>query len=63
VEARDGRKYVFAIDENTKFRSRNGQLDGLEDLAEGMILFVAGKEAGNDSYQALVIAQPLVTRP
>jgi len=63
VEARDGRKYVFVVDENTKFRSRNGQLSGLEDLTGGMTLFVAGNEAGSDSYQALVVAQPLLPRP
>jgi len=63
VEARDSRKYVFVVDENTKFRSRIGQLSGLEDLTEGMILFVVGKEAGSEVFRALVIAQPLLPRP
>ena len=63
VKARDGQQYVFVVDENTKFRSRNGKLSDLEDLTEGMILFVAGKEAGNESFQALVVAQPLLPRP
>lgn len=63
VQAHDGRQYVFQVSEDTRYRSRDGQLDGMEDLQAGMNVFVSGKELGSAGYTALVIARLQLPSP
>ena len=36
IKTRNGEELTFQVDENTRFKSRDGSLDGLEDLEVGM---------------------------
>jgi len=59
IKDRNGQQHTFQVTVNTRFRSRGGQISGLEDLKEGMPVIVGAKELGNGTYQAeLVIAMP-----
>lgn len=55
IKARDGQEYTFQVTGDTKFRSRGGQVQSLEDLKEGMLVIVGAKELGNGDYQAQVV--------
>ncbi|MBN2550562.1 MAG: hypothetical protein JXB15_15465 [Anaerolineales bacterium] len=55
IQARDGQEYTFQVTGDTKFRSRGGQVQSLEDLKEGMLVIVGAKELGNGEYQAQVV--------
>jgi preprotein translocase subunit YajC len=52
IKARDGETYTFQVTGSTTFRSRGDQIQGLEDLDEGMGVIVGAKELGNSRYQA-----------
>jgi hypothetical protein len=43
-------------DEHTAFRSRDGSIQGFEDLQAGMFAIVVGKDLGSDQMQARWIA-------
>jgi hypothetical protein len=55
IQARDGQEYTFQVTGSTKFRSRGAQVQGLEDLEEGMVVLVGAKELGNGRLQAEVV--------
>ena len=63
IEARDGQQYTFLVSENTRFLSRERQITSLADINEGMYLFIAGKDQGNGTYQAGLIALPGRSQP
>ncbi len=56
IQTRDGQQITFQVTGDTKFRSKGGQVKGLEDLQAGMITLVGAKELGNGEYQAQVVA-------
>jgi hypothetical protein len=47
IETRNGASLFFEVNDQTKFCSRDGAVDSIEDLAEGMILFI-GADEGTD---------------
>ncbi|MBN1147868.1 MAG: hypothetical protein JXA78_11490 [Anaerolineales bacterium] len=55
IRARDGQEYTFQVTGSTKFRSQGNQVQGLEDLQEGMAVGVGAKELGNGNYQAQLV--------
>lgn len=55
IHARDGQEYTFQVTGSTKFRDRGDQVQGLEDLEEGMVVLVGAKELGNGRLQAEVV--------
>lgn len=60
---RRGRQWTFEVDASTRFRSRDGSLDGIEDLKPGMKVFVAAWEHEDGDWYALVVTGPLPPRP
>ena len=59
IEDRNNQQYTFQVTGDTLFRSRGGQISGLEDLKEGVLVIVGAKELGSGTYQAeLIIAKP-----
>jgi hypothetical protein len=59
IEARDGQQHTIVVTEETRFRSKDGQVQSLEDLQEGMIVLVGGEDLGNNQLQArLVVVVP-----
>jgi len=59
IQGRGGQQHTFQVTEDTRFRSRGGQISGLEDLIKGMPVIVGAKELENGKYQAeLVIIIP-----
>ena len=56
LKTRSGDDLTFSVDENTRFRSRDGLVQGLGDLQPDMVAFVtAGKEA-DGTLKAVVVA-------
>jgi len=55
IRARDGGTYTFQVTGSTTFRSRAGQVQGLDDLKEGMGVLVGAKELGNGHFQAELV--------
>lgn len=56
VKARSGQQYTFQVDENTRFRSRQGKVKSLKDLQVGMVVGVGAQEMENGQYLALAVA-------
>ncbi len=56
LQIRAGGLVTIVGNEHTKFRSRDGWLQGFEDLQPGMFAIVAGKDLGNDQMKARWIA-------
>ena len=63
LEARDGQQYTFLVSDSTRFLSRDRQIGSLADIEEGMFLFIAGKDLGDGTYQAVSIALPMKPQP
>jgi hypothetical protein len=57
---RTGEEITLLVDENTRFRSRGGLVEGLEDLQAGQPLLVVYRQQPDGSYLAL---QVLAGRP
>jgi preprotein translocase subunit YajC len=55
VKTRRGETITFQVTEETRFRSRGGVVDGLEDLKQGMPVVVGAKDLGGGQYQALMV--------
>jgi len=56
LHTRKGEDLRFQVDESTKFHSRSGEVDGLEDLQPGMMAGVAAKTLDDGSLLALRVA-------
>lgn len=55
IQTRQGEALTFQVTEETRFRSRLGVVDSLEDLKEGMPLVVGANELGDGQYQAILV--------
>jgi hypothetical protein len=59
IQTRRGESVTFQVTEETRFRSRKGVVDSLDDLQVGMPVGVGAEDLGNGQYQAqVVIAAP-----
>ena len=56
LQTKRGEILTFTTDENTRFRSRSGEVDGLEDIEIGMRALVAGKVVDQEADELLAIA-------
>ncbi|MDI6694332.1 MAG: DUF5666 domain-containing protein [Anaerolineales bacterium] len=65
IKGRDGQEYTFQVNAETRFRSPGDRVHGLEDLREGMVVWVGAQELGGGQYLAqLVLAgKPRFSRP
>lgn len=56
---RDGTEITVAVDDNTRFRSKDDVVDALEDLQPGMKVIIQGKEQpGGITLARVVLVQP-----
>ncbi|RME05839.1 MAG: hypothetical protein D6803_08040 [Anaerolineae bacterium] len=51
-----GEEKIYQVNENTRFRSKDGSLAGLADLQVGMVAIVVAADAGGETATAQVIA-------
>ncbi len=56
VTTNEGREYTFLVSERTRFRSRDGSIEDIHDLKQGMMAIVVAIEKGDGSLLALVVA-------
>ncbi|NIS79101.1 MAG: hypothetical protein GTO14_02500 [Anaerolineales bacterium] len=56
LEKQDGQVLVFETDEHTRFRSRDGSIQGVKDLEPGMVAAVVAVEQEDGSLLALLVA-------
>ena len=65
LQKRDGLQVSFQTNDATRFHSRGGQVEGLNDLAPGQIAAVIAEPQGNGSYLALAVGvtKPRLPRP
>jgi hypothetical protein len=50
---------VIIVDENTRFRSPNNEIQGLEDLQAGMVGIIAARPTGDGVVEArLILVKP-----
>jgi hypothetical protein len=60
VENKKGQQYTFTVSADATFRSRQGQVQGVEDIEVGMVLLVGADQLPDGSYQAgLVVVMKL----
>jgi preprotein translocase subunit YajC len=63
IQTRQGQAITFQVTDETRFRSRRGAVDGLEDLKPGMPVAVGAGDLGDGQYQALaVLVAPNLTK-
>jgi hypothetical protein len=53
LETRNTERKVFTVDGSTVFKSRDGSVNGLDDLEIGMIAIVGGQELGSGQLKAV----------
>ncbi len=53
---RQGEEITFAVDENTRYKSRDGSISGLTDLQVDMVAVVIARPQGDDLALATVVA-------
>jgi hypothetical protein len=56
VTTNEGREYTFQVSERTRFRSRDGSIEDINDLKQGMMAIVVAVEKNDGSFLALVVA-------
>jgi hypothetical protein len=56
LQTNRGEIVTFTVDENTRFRSRSGEVDGLEDIEIGMRALIAGKVVDQEADGFLALA-------
>jgi hypothetical protein len=56
VTTNEGREYTFQVSERTRYRSRDGSIQGIHDLKQGMLAIVVAVEKSDGSFLALVVA-------
>lgn len=55
LNTRSGDDLTFSVDENTRFHSRDGSVQGLDDLQLDMVALVSAKKEANGSFKAVVV--------
>jgi hypothetical protein len=55
IQTRQGETITFQVTDETRFRSRKGVVDSLDDLKVGMPVGVGAEDLGNSQYQAQVV--------
>jgi hypothetical protein len=55
VETRSGDQKTFSVDSTTKYKSRNGSVNGFGELELGMISIVIGRDSGNGELHAVIV--------
>ncbi|MGD8815293.1 MAG: DUF5666 domain-containing protein [Anaerolineales bacterium] len=55
LTTREGREYTFLVSERTRFRSRDGSIEDIHDLKQGMLAIVIAVEKQDGSLLALVV--------
>jgi hypothetical protein len=55
IETRSGEQKSFSVDSSTKYKSRDGSVNGFGDLEVGMVAIVAGRDLGNGEFLAVVV--------
>jgi hypothetical protein len=55
IETRSGEQKSFTVDSSTKYKSRDGSVNGFGDLEVGMVAIVAGRDLGNGGFLAVVV--------
>ncbi len=55
VETRSGDQKTFSVDGSTKYKSRDGSVNGFGDLEVGMISIVVGRDLGNGELLAVIV--------
>jgi hypothetical protein len=55
IETRSGDQKTFSVDGSTKYKSRDGNVNGFSDLEVGMAAVVMGRELGNGDLLAVVV--------
>jgi hypothetical protein len=53
IETRGGDRIAFSVDDSTRYRSRDGSVEGFDDLQLGMIAIVGVKELRNGELKAV----------
>ena len=53
IETRGGDRMTFSVDGSTRYRSRDGSVEGFDDLQVGMIAIVGAKELRNGELKAV----------
>ena len=53
LDTRGGEELSTIVDENTRFRSREGEIKGLEDLQPGMVVVVIAKQQWQHKNQQM----------
>lgn len=56
LATRQGDELVYTVEETTRFRSKDGQVSGLEDLQAGILAVVTARSVGGKRVAALVLA-------
>ena len=61
---RSGEEMTFSVDENTRYRTKGGELDGLEDVQVGMVgvIMASAQEAGAEGEARLALGVMLVDK-
>jgi len=55
IETRSGEQKSFSVDDSTKYKSRDGSINGFGDLDVGMVAIVVGRDLGNGEVLAIVV--------
>ena len=55
IETRSGDQKTFSVDGSTKYKSRDGSVNGFGDLEAGMIAIVMGRDLGNGELLAVIV--------
>jgi len=55
IEGRDGKSYTFQVINSTVFRRRIGTAESMANLKVGMVVAVAAKDMGNNTFDAQVV--------
>ncbi len=63
IEARDGQRYTFQVNDDTRFRSWGVQVKNIADLTEGIKVWVGAKELANGRFQAQLVLAGLIPKP
>ena len=55
IETRSGEQKTFSVDGSTQYKSRDGSINGFNDLEVGMIAVVRGRDLGNGNLLAVIV--------
>ena len=65
LKKQNGDMMTFSVDGSTKYKSRDGSVNGFDDLQEGMVAIIAATELGKDQLKAILVGvgQPSSEKP